>query len=257
MHAMECSNNCIAIHALGLVLQLVSKEYHPMKPCMLVACNSIGQVSVILIYTDHVAVALYLTEDFRSLKLHFPAKWQSSHDDPQFQSTDPECNDYMKNPGGVANRYHKLFSTKIGENSLLQIKSAIDLGATVTEHKGFHKRNTAVAQSSYLLAFTWGEGKEPKRGGTHNTWMQCKGTRLHIPLSSLASSPGKQKGFPVKAGAPKAKSPVKILMPPDAKGASCYKRKQSEFEGTKSPPCKQMKMTMYNYVQEKQATAKD
>lgn len=115
--------------------------------------------------SDHVAVALYLQEDFHSLKLHFPAKWQASSVDPQFQSTASECDDYLKNPGGVANWYHKLFSDKIKENSLLQIESAIALGATVREHKGFHERNTAVAQSPYLLAFTWGEvrGMNPRK----------------------------------------------------------------------------------------------
>ena len=200
------------------------------------------------IYPDHVAVALYLSEEFHSLKLHFPAKWQSSHDDPQFHSTDPECSDYIKNPGGVANRYHKLFSSKIGENSLLQIQSAIDVGATVMEHKGFHKRNTAVAQSSYLLAFTWGEGNEPKKGGTYNTWIQCKGTRLHVPLSSLTSSPGKRKGSPSKTSeASKAKSATKIHTSPETKGMPSYKRKGTECKGTQSPPCKQMKMTMYSH----------
>jgi len=198
-----------------------------------------------------VAVSLYLSEEFHSLKLHFPAKWQSSHDDPQFHSTDPECSDYMKNPGGVANRYHKLFSSKIGENSLLQIQSAIDVGASVMEHKGFHKRNTAVAQSSYLLAFTWGEGKEPKKGGTHNTWVQCKGTRLHVPLSSL-SSPGRQKISPSKTrrttGVPKAKSPTKICTSPETKGVPSYERKRTECTGTKSPSCKKIR-TMDNYLQ--------
>ena len=196
------------------------------------------------------AVALYLSEEFQSLKLHCPAKWQNSHDDPQFHSTDPQCSDYMKNPGGVANRYHKLFSSKIGENSLLQIQSAIDVGATVMEHKGFHKRNTAVAQSSYLLAFTWGEGNEPKKGGTYNTWIQCKGTRLHIPLSSLSSSGG-QMVTPSTTGVPKAKSATKICTSPETKGLLCsYKRKRTECTGTKSPPCKKMKITMYDYVQD-------
>ena len=155
---------------------------------------------------DHVAVALYLLEDFHSLELHFPAKWQASSVDPQFQSSS-ECDDYLKNPGGVANRYHKLFSAKIEDNSLLQIESAIAVGATVREHKGFHERNTAVAQSPYLLAFTWGEGEEPKKGGTYNTWMKCRGTRLHIPLSSLVLPD--EKKSPFKARKSPRKSPRK------------------------------------------------
>ena len=141
------------------------------------------------------------------MKLHFPAKWQASSVDPKFQSTGSECDDYLKNPGGVANRYHKLFSDKIKENSLLQIESAIALGATVREHKGFHERNTAVAQSPYLLAFTWGEGNEPKKGGTYNTWLQCKGTRLHIPLSSLVPD---EKKSSFKTRKSPRKSPMKI-----------------------------------------------
>ena len=184
---------------------------------------------------DHVAVALYLQDDFHSLKLHFPAKWLASSVNPQFQSTGSECDDYLKNPGGVANRYHKLFSEKIKENSLLQIESAIALGATVREHKGFHERNTAVAQSPYLLAFTWGEGNEPKKGGTYNTWMQCKGTRLHIPLSSLVpdekKSSFKTRKSPRKSPMKKSSSKTKEL----GKITGYYAKKCSKSPTKMSP----------------------
>ena len=131
---------------------------------------------------DHIAVALFLSEDIPSLTLHFPTEWQTKPG-PQFRDTGGS--DYVKNPGGIANRYHEQFSEKIGENSLMQIQAAIDLAAIIKTHNGFKERNKYIADSEFLVAFTWGEGSVPKKGGTLDTWGKCKGKKVHIPFSSL------------------------------------------------------------------------
>ena len=93
--------------------------------------------------------------------------------------------DWTKNPGRTANIYHRKFSAKIEDDSLQQIQSAILIGATYKEHKGYHDRNSKVAESRYLIAFTWGDTDIPKKGGTRVTWDKSQGRKIHIPLSSL------------------------------------------------------------------------
>ena len=134
---------------------------------------------------DHIAVALFLSEDIPSLTLHFPTEWQTKPG-PRFRDTGGS--EYVKNPGGIANRYHEQFSEKIGENSLMQIQAAIDLAAIIKTHNGFKERNKYIADSEFLVAFTWGEGSVPKKGGTLDTWGKCKGKKVHIPFSSLNDS---------------------------------------------------------------------
>ena len=134
---------------------------------------------------DHIAVALFLSQDIPALTLHFPTEWQTKPG-PRFRDTGGS--DYVKNPGGIANRYHEQFSEKIGENSLMQIQTAIDLAAIIKTHNGFKERNKYIADSEFLVAFTWGEGCVPKKGGTLDTWEKCKGKKVHIPFSSLNES---------------------------------------------------------------------
>src|SRR5699024_2276486 len=60
------------------------------------------------------------------------------------------------------------------------------LGATLdTSSKGFHERNTKVAQSDYLIAFTFGLDR-PVSGGTLDTWKKATtNNKFHftIPLN--------------------------------------------------------------------------
>ncbi len=106
---------------------------------------------------------------------------------PQF--IDNGEKNWTKNPGRTANIYHKKFSAEIHDNSLKQIQSAILVGADCKEYNGFHERNTRVADSRYLIAFTWGDADVPKKGGTRDTWDKCKGRKIHIPLGSLITQP--------------------------------------------------------------------
>ena len=86
----------------------------------------------------------------------------------------------------MANKLHRTFSEKIGEDTLEQIESVCYIGGKLEVHDGFKKRNDKVATSQYLVAFSWSNKEEaPTKGGTLDTWSKCRGRRVHIPLSSL------------------------------------------------------------------------
>ena len=127
----------------------------------------------------------YLEGKVAKLTLHLPTKWHQDDAKPCFH--DNLNSDIWKNPGKSANKLHKQFSGKIGEDSLKHLHSAELMGAKFLTHDGFKKRNTAVAASSkYLLAFTWNNGDTPKKeSGTFDTWSKHTGRKVHIPLSSL------------------------------------------------------------------------
>ena len=146
---------------------------------------------------------MFLTEEVPSLTLHLPTKLLIDKK-PQFLDTG--LSDSRKNPGRTANKLHHKFSEKIKEDSLEHLKNAITVGATVFTHEGFHARNSFVAGSDYLLAFTWGSEDVPKEGGTMDTWSKCRGTKHHVPLESLCVSPRKRKRENITSYCKKVKS---------------------------------------------------
>lgn len=115
-------------------------------------------------WADHCAVKLFLEySDKFFLKLYLPVKFDGKFDENELKTP--------FNCGQILNFYHKKFSDTIGEDSLKQISEAIKLGAKVESGKGFHGRNTQIAQNSdFMLAFTFGNGKSLKDGGTKDTW---------------------------------------------------------------------------------------
>ena len=135
---------------------------------------------------DHIAVMEYLEEKVPELSLHLPTEWSQESDSPQF--LDNGNSNIYNNPGRSANKLHRQFSAKMGEDTLKHIQSAVLLGAEYRTYNGFHHRNTGVArESKYLIAFTWSEGTTPKKeSGTFDTWQKHSGTKIHIPISSLA-----------------------------------------------------------------------
>lgn len=115
-------------------------------------------------YADHVAVRLFLEQKAPYLRLFLPAQWE----DGSFKDTGEK--DYKKNPGGTANYYHKKFQLATNINSLSEIQIAKAEGAElITVSKGFYARNALVAKSDFLLAMTFGNGREVKEGGTADT----------------------------------------------------------------------------------------
>lgn len=115
-------------------------------------------------WADHVAVKLFLDKKVPHLRLFLPSKFEGG------SFYDNGNRDPFKNPGGIANYYHKQFQTATGINSLTQIQIAKSEGAELIEvEKGFYARNALVAKSDFLLAITFGNRHEVKSGGTAHT----------------------------------------------------------------------------------------
>lgn len=130
-------------------------------------------------WADHIAVRLFLEGRASHLVLHLPAEFIEGkfNDNGVFSSS--------RNPGKTANYYHRKFQSLTGVNSLDEIKLAIEKGAEIHTHDGFMKRNTFVAMSDFLIAFTWGNDQPPNKGGTRDTWNKCVGRKYHISLTQL------------------------------------------------------------------------
>lgn len=151
---------------------------HHFEAMCLVACTLIDQfkesnypittlVSGGAAFADHVAVKLFLDKKILKLKLFLPCEWESG----SFKDNGSKY--FTKNPGGIANHYHRKFQSATGINSLSQIQIAKIEGAElIPVIKGFHARNALVAKSDFLLACTFGNGAEVKDGGTAHT-VEC------------------------------------------------------------------------------------
>lgn len=132
-------------------------------------------------WADHLAVALFLSGQAHELTLHLPA---------------PFVNGRFVGPSGsaasAANYYHERFSQAIGIDTLAQISQVEFMDGVegtfeppAPGYAAMFARNKKVAMADRMLAFTFGTGAVPADGGTKNTWAQCKGQRIHIPLPIL------------------------------------------------------------------------
>lgn len=127
-------------------------------------------------WSDHLAVTLYLGGYVKNLELHLPCTFE----DEFYDNGD---RDWKTNPGYVSNMYHQKFSKKLGINSLLEIKTAIEKGAIVKVGKGFHDRNNGITNVDIMYAFTWGKDF-PEEGGTKYTWDRTSSEKHHISLTN-------------------------------------------------------------------------
>lgn len=129
-------------------------------------------------WSDHVAVSLFLTGEYGALTLYCPAPFTDKFESVPGTGTSPGC---------TLNFYHRCFSEKVKIDSLREIKRAVRKGATLdSSSTGFHERNSKVAKSDVVIAFTWSEGA-PLGGGTGDTWKKVpKGaTKIRICLDDL------------------------------------------------------------------------
>jgi hypothetical protein len=78
--------------------------------------NHIHLISGGAAFADHVAVVLAI-ETGCELTLCLPSEWDPVNN--QFKDTG--IKDWIKNPGGTSNYYHKEFSKKIGRNSFADL----------------------------------------------------------------------------------------------------------------------------------------
>ncbi len=126
-------------------------------------------------WADHVAVRLYLEGGWGGLTLYLPCGF-----DGKFEDTGKSH--WAQNPGKVLNKYHADFSASLGIDSLGDLTRAVENGAVVGVGKGFHERNSLVARSVYLVAFSFGEIK----GGTLDTYSKHTGSKAHHIVNSSA-----------------------------------------------------------------------
>lgn len=152
-------------------------------------------------WSDHVAVSLVLEGlvPAERLSLYLPAKLEYYG----FEGGE----DFDQRTADTANYYHKLFSQKIGRDSIAELHSVRKQGATLEPIAGgFFSRNSLVAQNvgtdGHLLAFTFGsqttdqeswtirsfggtvKAKDAglKDGGTADTFNKCKANKHHALL---------------------------------------------------------------------------
>eukprot|EP00041_Stephanoeca_diplocostata_P000371 m.14413 g.14413 ORF g.14413 m.14413 type:complete len:232 (+) comp10441_c0_seq3:241-936(+) len=135
-------------------------------------------------WADHIAVTLFLRRKVAGLRLHLPCEW----DESKTQLIDNGESHWAKNPGHMANAYHRKFSKVIGRSSLAEIAAAKKKGAILTVHSGFHVRNTVIAQEcDKTLSLTWAAGDAPTSGGSLDQWRKCTKPKEHVSLRSLAN----------------------------------------------------------------------
>jgi hypothetical protein len=158
-------------------------------------------------WADHVAVRLYLDSVFShcfgddcaapafgGLTLYLPCALDRSKAKAP-RAVDTGSAQWQTNPGRVLNQLHAVFAKELGSDAspYADMIAAEALGAKLDcSAAGFHKRNSLVARSDYLLAFTWGtDSKQPKDGGTLDTWNKSKAMKnkrvimRHIPLGTM------------------------------------------------------------------------
>ncbi len=133
-------------------------------------------------FADHVAISVHLQEPDTELRLWIPCEW----DTEGACFADDGTRNWRKNPGGTANYYHRQFAKAMGLERNHTLKTLDKLRDCMSVKHGFKPRNTEVAKSDYLIAFTWGESDVPKDGGTKDTWDKATdATKIHFPLGAL------------------------------------------------------------------------
>ncbi len=135
-------------------------------------------------FSDHIAVTLFLMNFCPALQLYLPAALNCNgrYDDGCWE-------------GRAANYYHDKFTqlapnrrnTRLGILEAQSRGAIIDIATGTMGMDRFKERNLLVSQSDYMIAFTFGDGDEPKDGGTLHTWKQSNATtKIHIPLNSIS-----------------------------------------------------------------------
>ena len=93
---------------------------------------------------------------------------------------------YMKGiciQGGVKNANERVYPVSEIEKAAAMPNCTGSFEPAAEGYGAMFNRNKKVAASAELvLAYTFGTGDQPADGGTKNTWDQCKGDRIHVPL---------------------------------------------------------------------------
>lgn len=142
-------------------------------------------------FCDHLAVTLFnkYKDKFAGLVLYLPCGFDYENE----QYEDNGDTRWYNNPGKLSNNCHYKFMKKTGINSLQEIadlESNNKVILDIPEKVGFHGRNTKVAKSNYLVAFTRGNKNNKDGfadGGTYDTWKKAKNsTKIHMTFDNIA-----------------------------------------------------------------------
>eukprot|EP01132_Coremiostelium_polycephalum_P008527 gene8527-10482_t len=164
--------------------------------------NKLTWDSIILVsggaaWADHVAIESYFRHPETELLIYLPCELveiknsTSSNDNnnnnniKKYQYYDSLEKNFVKNPGRTSNKYHSEFSKTMNRDTMTEIMKAKEIGAVLnSDYHGYHARNTMVAKSDYILAFTLAPGDSPlSPSGTSDTWKKAKTlNKKHIPL---------------------------------------------------------------------------
>lgn len=133
-------------------------------------------------WSDHVAVSLFERNRYAGLELYIPCDWKES------KYYDNGERGWRRNPGYSANMYHRQFSDIVLCDTLAEIENAQKNGAVLHVKNGFHARNTCIAKSDTLIAFTWANNEYEITGGSRDTWRKCNNRKIHISLNELVKA---------------------------------------------------------------------
>ncbi|XWV26538.1 hypothetical protein QJ857_gp0529 [Tupanvirus soda lake] len=124
-------------------------------------------------WADHVAVQLYLQENFGGLELYLPTifdtknkKFANTHEGRTLNFLHSKCAEKTK-----CDVFHELYKVVSNPNVKVVVK------------RGFFPRNTLISQNcDHLIAFTFGE-YAPTDGGTYDTWKKTThNNKIHFSL---------------------------------------------------------------------------
>lgn len=133
-------------------------------------------------WSDHVAVSLFNRYCYNALKLYIPCDWKES------KYHDNGARGWRHNPGYSANLYHRQFSDIMLCDTLKEIEESRQNGAVLYVQDGFHARNTCIAESDNLIAFTWANNENEITGGSRDTWRKCENRKIHISINDLVKT---------------------------------------------------------------------
>lgn len=173
-------------------------------------------------WADHVAVRMFIDDmydaPFRGLRLYIPAPFakpntSSSSSYSSSSSSRVECphshsfefydtgySSWHLNPGHTLNMYHHQFNKEMkNQCSFVDFATAEAFGAIFdSSAHGFHASNALVAQSDYVIAFTFGSetctsifdaASVPADEGTLDTWKKANNAvKLHVPMHLVENS---------------------------------------------------------------------
>lgn len=138
--------------------------------------NNICLVSGGAPWIDHIAVKLFNNKIVNNLILYTPAEFIGGKFVEKNRKYDG---------GRILNYYHSKFSEIMEYNTLNDINDAINNGCEIDSlSDNLFERNSEIAKSNYLIAYTFGENI-PESKGTLDTWNKCKTNKVHYNLKKL------------------------------------------------------------------------